>query len=55
MDQAIHARINRMNYNDLKEILEENGFAVNHDETEDDLREDLRSNVVDGTIELPGE
>jgi len=48
--QAIHTAINRMDYGPLKELLEEFGFAVNHDESEDDLREAVRANVVDGTI-----
>lgn len=52
MDQAYHTALNWMDYSDLKDLLEEFGFAVNHDESEDDLREAVRTNLIDGTIPL---
>ncbi|MBK6616450.1 hypothetical protein [Ottowia sp.] len=48
--QAYHTAINRMDYGPLKELLEEFGFAVNPSESEDELREAVRSNLLDGTI-----
>ena len=50
MKQSIHTALNWMDYSKLKAILEEHGFAVNPDESEDDLREAVRANVEDGTI-----
>jgi hypothetical protein len=34
----------------LAEILESYGFAINHDDSEDTLREAVRVNIEDGTI-----
>lgn len=48
--QAIHTAINWMDYGPLKELLEEYGIAVNSSDSEDDLREAVRANVLDGTI-----
>lgn len=50
MDQIFHTALNWMSYEALKEILERHGFAVNHGESEDDLREAVRQNLMDGTI-----
>jgi len=50
MKQEIHTALNWMDYADLKSILERYGFAVSHDESEDDLREAVRANVEDGTF-----
>ncbi len=50
MDQEYHTAINWMGYDDLKALLESHGFAVNASESEDDLREAVRQNVMDGTI-----
>ncbi len=49
--QEYHTAINRMDYQHLKDLLEANGFAVNASESEDDLREAVRANVLDGTID----
>lgn len=49
--QEYHTAINRMGYQHLKDLLEANGFAVNASESEDDLREAVRANVLDGTID----
>ena len=50
MQQATHTNINWMNYAELKAVLEEYGFQVLSSESEDDLREAVRANVMDGTI-----
>ncbi len=50
MKQEIHIALNWMDYAALKVILERYGFAVNHGESEEDLREAVRANVEDGTI-----
>lgn len=50
MKQSTHTALNWMDYSKLKAILEGHGFAVNPDESEDDLREAVRANVEDGTI-----
>ncbi|WP_041930367.1 hypothetical protein [Methylibium petroleiphilum] len=50
MEQAIHTALNWMGYSELKTLLEEFGFAVRPSESEDDLREAVRANLVDGTI-----
>ncbi len=49
--QEYHTAINRMDYQHLKDLLEANGFAVNASESEDELREAVRANVLDGTID----
>lgn len=48
--QAIHTALNWMDYGPLKELLEEYGIAVNSSDSEDDLREAVRANLLDGTI-----
>jgi len=50
MDQTTHTALNWMSYKQLHSILEAHGFAVNSGESEDDLREAVRTNMVDGTI-----
>lgn len=50
MEQIVHSAINWMGYSELKELLERYGFAVSGSESEDDLREDVRANLLDGTI-----
>lgn len=50
MQQKYHTALNWMSYESLKTLLERHGFAVNSDESEDDLREAVRANVLDGTI-----
>lgn len=50
MEQVIHKAINWMGYSELKALLEEFGFAVSSSESEDDLREAVRANLLDGTI-----
>ena len=52
MDQDVHRAINWLDRNDIQDILERYGFAVNDDESTDDLRDALRSNVEDGTIDI---
>ncbi len=49
--QEYHTAINRMDYGTLQTILEDHGFAVNSSESEDDLRQAVRQNVIDGTID----
>ncbi len=41
---------NRMDFGTLQTILEDHGFAVNSNESADDLKEAVRKNVIDGTI-----
>ena len=48
--QAIRTALNWMDYGLLKELLEEFGIAVQSNESEDDLREAVRANLIDGTI-----
>ena len=52
MDQDVHRAINWLDRQDIQDILERYGFAVNDDESTDDLRDALRSNVEDGTIDM---
>lgn len=52
MKQDIHTKINWLEYNQLKYILEYFGFGVDASESEEDLREALRVNIADGTINL---
>ncbi len=49
--QEYHTAINRMDYGTLQTILEDHGFAVNSSESENDLRQAVRQNVIDGTID----
>ncbi len=39
-----------MGYSDFERILTEYGFAIHPSETEDDLREAVKVNILDGTI-----
>lgn len=55
MDQAIHARINWMDREEVVALLENVGIACYDSESTDELRDALRENVMDGTIELPPE
>lgn len=50
MDQIYHSSLNWMGYQALKELLERYGFGVSPSESEDDLREAVRANLMDGTI-----
>ena len=50
MKQNTHTALNWMDYAALKALLEEFGFQVVSSESEDDLREAVRANVLDGTI-----
>jgi len=52
MDQDVHRAINWLDRSEIQDILERYGFAVNDDESTDDLRDTLRSNVEDGTIDM---
>lgn len=47
---SIAEKLNWFSYSRLAEILESYGFAVNHDDSEDALREAVRVNIEDGTI-----
>lgn len=51
MDQEIHKAINWLDREQIVKILENYGFACYDSESTDDLREDLRANIADGTIE----
>ena len=48
--QDVHTKINWLNSHEVKHILESNGFAVDPTESEGDLREALRENIMDNTI-----
>jgi hypothetical protein len=52
MDQEIHKAINWLDREQIVKILENYGFACYDSESTDDLREALRANIADGTIEL---
>ncbi len=49
-DPCIRERLNWLSYEKLAVILEAYGFAVNHDDTTDTLREAVWVNIEDGTI-----
>lgn len=51
MDQEIHKAINWLDRAKIVEILEDYGFACYDHESTDDLREELRVNIMDGTID----
>jgi len=51
MEQAIHTQINWLDHGQIVEILEKYGFACYSSETTDELRDTLRENVMDGTID----
>lgn len=51
MKQETHTAINWLDYAQLTAILTSYGFAINSTESEDDLREAVRANVADGTID----
>ena len=50
MEQTIHTAINWLDYDRIKSILEQYGFAVYGEDSENALREALRENIMDGTI-----
>lgn len=50
MQQIYHTAINWLDYAELKALLEGAGIAVNPGESEDELREAVRANVLDNTI-----
>ena len=50
LSQDDHTQLNWLNYDRLKEILTGISIAVHHGESEDDLREAVRSNIEDGTL-----
>lgn len=50
--QASHSLINRLDYDQLRVIMELHGFCVMYDETEETLREEVRANVMDGIIDI---
>jgi len=52
MEQGTHKAINWLDRSEIQNILEKYGFAVNDDESTDDLREALRDNIADGTISI---
>lgn len=47
---SIAEKLNWLSYDKLSAILESYGFAINHDDSEDTLREAVRVNIEDGTI-----
>lgn len=51
MDQELHTRINWLDREKIVGILEEHGFACYDSETTDELREALKGNIEDGTID----
>ena len=51
MDQETHTRINWLDREDIVKILENYGFACYDSESTDALRDALRSNIADGTID----
>lgn len=51
MDQEIHKTINWMDREQIVAILENYGFACYDSESTDDLRDALRANIEDGTID----
>jgi len=51
MQQATHTAINQLDREQIVKILEEYGFACYDSESTDELREALRSNIEDGTID----
>lgn len=51
MDQEIHKAINWLDREKIVEILESYGFACYDKETTDELRDALRENIADGTID----
>ena len=51
MDQEIHTAINKLDRARIVKIHEDYGFACYDTESTDDLRESLRSNIEDGTID----
>jgi len=52
MEQATHTAINWLDRQDIVEILERYGFACHDSETTDELRDALRVNVEDGTVDV---
>jgi len=52
IQQATHAALNWLEYDELKTILEDYGFAVHQDATPDTLRAALRENILEGIIPL---
>lgn len=50
MDQNIHKAINWLDRKQIVEILENYGFACYDSESTDELRDALRANIEDGTI-----
>lgn len=54
MRQDIHTRINWLNREQIERIMTDWGFHCSADETENELREALRENVMDGTIPEEG-
>ena len=50
MKQDTHTKLNWMKCEQLKTILENYGFGVNPDESEDDLKAAIIANIEDGTI-----
>ena len=52
MNQNAWKALNWADYRDMQTFLESYGFAVMHDESEDDLRQAIAANVEDGTIDV---
>ncbi|WP_305906292.1 hypothetical protein Q9L42_020825 (plasmid) [Methylomarinum sp. Ch1-1] len=51
MEQEQHTAINWLDRDDIVDILESHGFACYDKESTDELREALRANIEDGTID----
>lgn len=51
MQQEYHTAINWLSRAEIQGILESNGFAVYDSDSTDDLREALRANILDSTID----
>lgn len=51
MDQETHKAVNWLDREQIVKILEDYGFACYDSESTDELREALRANIADGTID----
>lgn len=51
MDQSIHTQINNLSREEIVKILEDYGFACYDSDVTDELRDALKANIEDGTIE----
>ena len=51
MEQSLHTQINNLSREQIVRLLENYGFACYDSESTDSLRDAVRANIEDGTIE----